>query len=155
MKKIFQLVLTIFVAQSAGIIGAFATISAIPTWYAGLLKPAFSPPNWVFGPVWLVLYTLIGVSLFLVWQEKGKEKKIALVLFFVHLGLNALWSIIFFGLQNPALAFFEILLLLATLLLVMRLFWRISKLAVYLLFPYLLWVSFATVLNFAIWQLNP
>lgn len=155
MKKIIQLVIAILIVQSAGVIGSFATFSAIPTWYAGLIKPAFSPPSWVFGPVWTVLYTLIGISLFLVWQEKGKEKKAALSIFFVHLFLNALWSILFFGLHNPSLAFLEILLLLATLLVVMRQFWRIRPLAAYLLIPYLLWVSFAAFLNFALWQLNP
>jgi translocator protein len=155
MKKIIQLVIAILIVQSAGVIGSFATFSAIPTWYAGLIKPAFSPPSWVFGPVWTVLYTLIGISLFLVWQEKGKEKKVALSIFFVHLFLNALWSILFFGLHSPSLAFFEILLLLATLLVVMRQFWRIRPLAAYLLIPYLLWVSFAAFLNFALWRLNP
>ena len=153
MKKISQLVIAIAIAQSAGVIGSFATISAIPTWYAELAKPFFSPPNWLFGPVWIFLYILLGVSLFLIWQTK-KEKKVALTLFFVHLGLNALWSIIFFGLHNPFFAFLEILLLVGSLLLVFRLFWPISKTAVYLLIPYLLWISFATVLNFAIWQLN-
>jgi translocator protein len=155
MKKIIQLVIAILIVQSAGVIGSFATFSAIPTWYAGLIKPAFSPPSWVFGPVWTVLYTLIGISLFLVWQAKGKEKKVALSIFFVHLFLNALWSILFFGLHNPSLAFLEILLLLATLLVVMWQFWHIRPLAAYLLIPYLLWVSFAAFLNFALWQLNP
>lgn len=154
MKKVLQLVFAVLIAQSAGIIGSFATISAIPTWYAELIKPAFAPPNWVFGPAWILLYTLIGVSLFLVWQSK-KEKKTALTIFFFHLGLNALWSIIFFGLHNPFFAFFEILLLIGTLLLLMRLFWKISRASVYLLIPYLFWISFATILNFAIWQLNP
>lgn len=155
MKKAIQFIAAILIAQSAGIIGSFATFSAIPIWYAGLVKPAFSPPSWVFGPVWTILYTLIGISLFLVWQEKGKEKKTALSIFFVHLFLNALWSILFFGLHNPSLAFFEILLLLATLLVVMWQFWRIRPLASYLLVPYLLWISFAAFLNFALWQLNP
>ncbi len=154
MKKAIQLIAAILIVQSAGIIGSFATFSAIPTWYTGLVKPAFAPPNWVFGPVWLILYTLIGISLFLVWQSQ-KEKRTALTIFFVHLGLNALWSLLFFGLQNPFFAFLEILLLLATLLLVMWQFWRIGPLASYLLVPYFLWVSFAAVLNFFLWQLNP
>ena len=97
MKMIVQLILAIGIAQLAGVIGSFATISAIPGWYDTLLKPAFSPPNWVFGPVWLILYTLIGISLFLVWRAKNK-KKVALIAFFVHLALNALWSLLFFGL---------------------------------------------------------
>lgn len=155
MKKAIQLIVAILIVQSAGIIGSFATFSAIPTWYAGLAKPAFSPPSWVFGPVWTILYTLIGISLFLVWQEKGKEKKTALGIFFVHLFLNALWSILFFGLHNPFIAFLEILLLLGTLLAVLWQFWRIRPMASYLLIPYLLWVSFAAFLNFTLWQLNP
>lgn len=155
MKKAIQLIVAILIAQSAGIIGSFATFSAIPTWYAGLVKPAFSPPSWVFGPVWTILYALIGISLFLVWQERGKEKRVTLGIFFVHLFLNALWSILFFGLHNPSLAFFEILLLLATLLVVIWQFWRVKPLAAYLLVPYLLWILFAAFLNFVLWQLNP
>ncbi|MDA1337646.1 MAG: tryptophan-rich sensory protein [bacterium] len=155
MKKVIQFALAILIAQLAGVIGAFATVSAIPGWYQELAKPFFSPPNWVFGPVWFLLYTLIGVSLFLIWQEEGKEKRVAVTVFFVHLGLNALWPIIFFGLKDLSFAFFEILALFGTLLIVFWKFWFIKRLAVYLLIPYLLWVSFALLLNFAIWQLNP
>lgn len=155
MRKTIQFILAILVAQGAGIIGSLATFSAIPTWYAGLVKPAFAPPNWIFGPVWIILYTLIGISLFFVWQENGKRKKVVLGIFFVHLFLNILWSFLFFGFRNPFLAFLEILLLLGTLLVVMWQFWRIKPLASYLLVPYLLWTSFAAFLNFALWRLNP
>lgn len=152
--RIPQLILSIGLCLGAGILGSFFTVSSIPTWYVTLNKPPFSPPNWVFGPAWTILYILMGISLYLVWISKGKLKQNALNLFFVQLGLNALWSIIFFGMKNPTLALVDIVALWIVIFLTIKSFTKISKLAGNLLIPYLLWVSFASVLNLAIVLLN-
>lgn len=151
-----KLVIAIAVSQAAGLIGALFTSSAIPTWYTTLAKPELAPPNWIFGPVWTTLFVLMGVAAFLVWK-RGLERsdvRSALIVFGVHLILNTLWSIIFFGLQNPAAAFIEIVLLWLSIVATMILFSRVSRVAVWLLVPYLAWVSFASYLNYMIWMLN-
>ena len=133
------------------------TISAIPTWYQTLQKPTFSPPNWIFGPVWTILYFLMGVAAYLIWI-KGLEKmavKTALKFFLVQLLFNFLWSILFFGLHSPILALIDILILWILIVITVIKFYKISKTASYLLIPYLLWVSFATILNLSIVLLNP
>ncbi|MFH1587045.1 MAG: TspO/MBR family protein [Candidatus Diapherotrites archaeon] len=155
-KDIVKLVAAILVSQAAGIIGSVFTFSSIPTWYAILDKPFFSPPNWVFGPVWIILYTLIGISAYLIWK-KGLEKsevKIALGFFGLQLVLNAFWSIIFFGLKMPLVAFIEIIILLALIIITILKFHKISKKAALLMVPYALWVGFASILNLSIWLLN-
>ena len=152
----WKLAVSIVICQLAGIIGSFFTSSSVSSWYLQLNKPSFSPPNWIFGPVWITLYTLMGISLFLVWK-KGIEKKdvrAAVMIFGLHLFLNALWSFLFFGLQNPFIGLIGILLVLISLLVVIRKFYSISKKSAYILIPYLVWVSFATLLNFSIWILN-
>lgn len=151
-----KLILSICVSLLAGAIGSFFTVSSIPTWYEGLIKPTFTPPNAIFGPVWTFLYVLIGCALYLIWNSKSKKvwKKQAYLLFFSQLILNTLWSIIFFGLKSPELAIAIILLLWGNILLCITLYYKISKVASLLFVPYLLWVSFATVLNIAIAQLN-
>ena len=146
-----KLIFSIIIAQSAGFVGTFFTISSIPTWYTTLVRPVFAPPNWVFGPVWTILYTLIGISLYLIWI---KNKKGSLKLFWFHLLLNALWSPIFFGLKNLGLAFVVILVMDVTLVFVIKNFYKINKIAAYILIPYLIWIGFATLLNFSFWQLN-
>lgn len=148
-KNLPQLILSIGLCLGAGIIGSFFTISSIPTWYQTLNKPSFSPPNWVFGPVWTILYILIGISLYLVWQKK----KVPTV-FWVQLVLNAVWSIIFFGMRNPVLALVDIVALWVAIILTIKAFYKINKLAGNLLIPYILWVSFATILNLSIVLLN-
>lgn len=155
-KNFFKLVAAVLVCQLAGGIGALFTSSAIPVWYESLVRPALNPPNWIFGPVWTTLYLLMGISLFLIWQKgfKHKEVKIAVGVFAVQLVLNSIWSIIFFGMQNPGLALVEIVVLWFAILASIILFYKISKPASYLLVPYILWVSFATYLNYAIWMLN-
>ena len=147
---------SILVSLGAGFIGSFFTVDSISTWYVTLNKPFFNPPNFLFGPVWTVLYVLMGIALYLVWSKgfKSKESKIAIWLFVIQLVLNTLWSIIFFGLENPLWAFVEIVFLWVAILLTMIYFWKISKPATYLLVPYILWVSFAAVLNFSIYYLN-
>ncbi len=148
----FKLVIAILVSESAGVF----TTSVSPGWYAGLVKPALNPPTSVFGPVWTTLYALMGVAAFLVWR-KGLERrdvKMALGIFIGQLVLNALWSVIFFGLHSPGWALADIVLLWLAILGTMVVFYRISKPAAYLLVPYLLWVSFASYLNYLIWALN-
>jgi len=158
MKKgdVFKLVVAIVVCQLAGVIGGFFTASSVNTWYATLTKPTFSPPNWIFSPVWITLYVLMGVALFLVWRKGLQTEGVQTALFFfgVQLALNTLWSILFFGLKMPLLAFIEIVILWDFVLITLLKFKKISKPAALLLVPYLLWVSFAAVLNFFLWYLN-
>jgi len=147
----------ILISFAAGAIGGFFTASAIPTWYAGLAKPSFSPPNWLFGPVWALLYALMGIAAYLIF-EKGMEKKSvkgAIDLFSGQLILNVAWSIIFFGFHSPLFAFICIILLWLAIAFTIRSFYAIDRRAAYLLAPYLLWVSFAAVLNLLIVLLNP
>lgn len=155
-KNIVKFIISIIVCQIAGLIGSVFTMPSIPTWYAALKKPSFSPPNWLFGPVWIVLYVLMGISLYIVWKKrlKNKEIRVGILLFGIQLVLNTLWSIIFFGLQNPMYAFVEIVVLWFAITLTIYHFWKIDKKAAYLLIPYILWVTFASILNFSIWRLN-
>jgi benzodiazapine receptor len=154
--EILILFSSIIICQLAGIIGSIFTTPAIPTWYANINKPTFRPPNWVFAPVWTTLYLLMGIALFLVLRKGLNEKgiKIAVAVFALQLVLNALWSYLFFGLESPFAAFIEIIFLWAAILISIILFFRISWVAGALLIPYIIWVSFASVLNFAIWRLN-
>jgi tryptophan-rich sensory protein len=151
-----RLIISLALPQLAGIVGSLFTTSAIPTWYATLQRPSFSPPNWLFGPAWITLYVLMGVSVYLIWQkvEKTKKARGAMWLFWIHLFFNAIWSIIFFGLQNPGLAFINIIIIWLLIVALMIKFWNINRWATYLLIPYLLWVSFASALNYFIWYLN-
>jgi len=124
-------------------------------WYARLQKPSWNPPNWIFGPVWSALYIMMAMAAWLVWRRGGfAAQRLALSLFSLQLLFNALWSPIFFGWRNPALALVDILLLWLALLATVLTFWRRSRVAGALLIPYLAWVSFATALNFALWRLN-
>ncbi|MEX1997825.1 MAG: TspO/MBR family protein [Candidatus Andersenbacteria bacterium] len=155
-NSVLKLVVAIAVSELAGIIGSFVTTPSIPTWYAMLHQPEFSPPNWVFAPVWTTLFLLMGIAAFLVWN-KGlgrKDARIALSIFGLQLILNTAWSIIFFGQQNPGLALLEIAVLWLAILATILVFYKISRPAAYLLIPYILWVSFASYLNYSIWALN-
>lgn len=149
-----KLILALVICQAAGLIGSIFTAPAIPRWYASLVKPSFNPPNWVFGPVWITLYVLMGVSLFLVWKQEDGKTKAAIYVFFLQLALNTLWTPLFFGLEMPLAAFVVIILLWIAILVTILKFYKFSKLASYLLVPYILWVSFAAVLNFFLWFLN-
>lgn len=155
-KPILKIIASILLCQSAGIIGSIFTAPNIQTWYTTLNKPAFNPPGWIFGPVWLSLYTLMGIALYLVWKRKGENRSArqATNLFLIHLIFNAAWSIIFFGLHQLALAFVCIATLWLMIIALIILFHKIDKRAAYLLIPYLFWVSFASLLNFSIWVLN-
>jgi translocator protein len=156
MNKVIKLFLAIIICEAVGILGAIFTTPAIATWYQALNKPSFSPPNYVFGPIWTTLYALMGVSIFLILEKKikGKEKNNLIFLFSLQLLLNFLWSVIFFGFHFPLLAFLDIVFLWVSILFLIIKFWKVSKPASYLLMPYLLWVSIASVLNAAIVVLN-
>ena len=179
LNNYFKLVITVALSELAGIIGSIVTIPAIPGWYAALVKPALNPPSWVFGPVWTTLYFLMGVSLYLVWTHdwnvnhpiltktrkawnpwserfwRGDLQKVnVMAIFAIQYLLNIAWSVVFFGMHLPSMAFFVILALWVSILYTIVNFYRISKLAAYLLVPYILWVSFASYLNYAIWMLN-
>ena len=154
-KSILPLLISILIVFSFGFIGSFFTTSSITTWYAFINKPLFSPPNWIFGPVWTLLYILMGISAFLIWKKRDNLKtKQALVFYGIQLILNALWSIIFFGMHNPGLALLEIIILWLFILITLIKFYKINKTAGLLFIPYLLWVSFASILNYVIWMLN-
>lgn len=148
-----KLLLSIVMCEGAGLAGSIFTFAAIPTWYVTLNKPAFSPPNFIFGPVWTTLYALMGISLYLIWTS-GKKIKGALLLFGIHLFFNITWSIVFFGLKSPLLGLINIVVLWILILVVIYKFWKINQWAGILLLPYLAWVNFATFLNYNIWVLN-
>lgn len=153
---ILKVILSITICLAVGGLSGYLTSGSISTWYVGINKPSFNPPNWIFGPVWTTLYTLMGVSAGLIWS-KGLEfatTKKALSIFGVHLVLNFSWSLIFFGLEQPRWAFVEILFLLGSIFYYTNVFYRISTLAGWLQVPYILWVSFATILNGSIAWLN-
>ena len=146
----------VVLVELVGVIGSIFTSPAIPTWYATLNKPSFNPPNWIFAPVWTLLYLSMGISAFLIW-EKGinkKEVRIALLIFGSQLILNVLWSYLFFGLKSPSLAFVGIIVLWLAITATIYAFYKISKPAGLILIPYILWVTFAAFLNFSILILN-
>lgn len=152
---VLKLMLSLLICQLAGLVGSLFTTPAIPTWYKTLNKPFFTPPNWIFGPVWISLFVLMGISLFFVWRRTDHPKfKMAFIFFFVQLILNILWSVAFFGLRSPLLGLIDIVLLWIAILLTILNFFKVSKFAGLLLIPYLLWGSFATLLNFSLWILN-
>jgi translocator protein len=156
MKDFSKFVIAIAVSQLAGIIGSFFSATSVSSWYTTLIKPELNPPSWVFGPVWITLYFLMGIALFLIWKKglKTSDVKVAIKIFTLQLILNTSWSIVFFGLQNPALALINVITLLILIIWTIKVFYKISKISSYLLIPYLLWVLFATYLNYAIWILN-
>lgn len=156
MSNTLKLILSIVICQAAGLIGTVFTLDSIPTWYAALNKPSFNPPNWLFGPVWTILYLMMGISLFIIWKEdlKNKVVKSAFTVFMIQLFLNTIWSIVFFGMQSISGGLIIIVLLWIMILITILKFMKISRVAGILLIPYLLWVSFATFLNFSIFKLN-
>jgi tryptophan-rich sensory protein len=157
MKKSFpKIALSIGICLLVGFLSGFATQSAVGDWYGTLTKPFLNPPNWIFGPVWTILYLLMGLSAGLVWSKGFHHKwvKTALYHFGFQLILNGLWSIVFFGFKNPLFGLLVVIALWILILLTIKWFRVVSKQAAYLLYPYLAWVSFATYLNFSIWLLN-
>jgi len=155
MKNLSKLIISVIGCELVGLAGTPFTITAIPTWYATLNKPFFAPPNWLFGPAWTILYFLMGVAFYLIWKQGWKKKtKTAGIYFLAQLGLNFIWSPIFFGLRAPLLGLVVIVAMWTLIIMTMKKFYPLSKPASYLLLPYLLWVSFATLLNTAIVVLN-
>ncbi|WP_396169248.1 TspO/MBR family protein [Flavobacterium sp.] len=157
MNKISKILVVVVTCLVVGYFSGMVTRSSITTWYPTLIKPSFNPPNWVFAPVWTMLYAMMGVAAGLVWSRIDFEKEVvkkALIFFAVQLALNALWSYLFFGLKNPMLAGIEIIILWLMIYETYVKFVKINKIAGYLMIPYLLWVSFASVLNASIWWLN-
>lgn len=154
-KQTVGLVVLLAVCLGAAALGSAATVPRIDEWYAALDKPSWTPPSWVFGPVWTVLYIAMAVAAWLVWRQAGlAAARWPLGLFAVQLGLNVAWSWLFFGLRSPALGLIDILLLWIAIAATLASFWRRTTAAGLLLAPYLAWVTFAAVLNSAIWWLN-
>lgn len=153
----FKLIAAIAICELAGVVGSSFTVAAIPTWYSTLVKPAQSPPSWLFAPVWTTLYAVMGVAAYMIWQQGAvtwTRRRQALAIFVLQLVLNAWWSILFFGLRSPGAALIDILLLWLAIVATIVSFYKISRPAAWLLVPYILWVSFAIYLNFSIWVLN-
>lgn len=156
MNKIIKLLFLILICEGVGFLGTIFTIPSISTWYMTLNKAPFNPPPWIFGPAWTTLYFLMGLSLFLVLQKKlKKQKNFLIILFSTQLFLNFLWSVIFFGMHLPQIALLEIIFLWVSIALLIIDFWKFSKPAAILLVPYILWVSFASILNLFVVLLNP
>jgi tryptophan-rich sensory protein len=156
-RALIRLTLAVAICEIAGAIGSLFTAPAIQTWYAGLKKPVLAPPNWVFAPVWITLYLLMGISLFIVWNAglgKTTVRK-SIAIFSIQLVLNVLWSYLFFGLRSPLLGLAGIMAMWFMIVLTVVSFSRISKTAALVLIPYLIWVSFASYLNYSILTLNP
>ncbi|MCX6795390.1 MAG: tryptophan-rich sensory protein [Candidatus Falkowbacteria bacterium] len=161
-NRTWRLIISLAIPLFAGFLGSLANYNSLLSWYPSLSKPMFNPPNWIFAPVWTILFVLMGISLFIIWEQGAKKKKdkdsnyrrSAITFFGVQLVANVLWSYLFFFFQDPSLAFLEIIVLWFTIILTIFYFKGLSRLAAWLLFPYLLWVAFASVLNFVIWQLN-
>lgn len=154
-KDFSALIICLLIPLAIGGIAGFATALGVNDWYVTLNKPSFNPPGYIFGPVWTFLYLLMGISLFIIWQSPaGQNRTNALIAFSVQLFLNFVWSFLFFKFELPGWALIEIVLLWLSILAMIILFARISKTAASLQIPYLLWVSFATILNAAIWHLN-
>lgn len=154
MNKNSKLIISLAIPFLVSAIGNFFTANSVSTLYLTINKPFFNPPSWIFGPVWTLLYLLMGISLYLVWTNKVKNKRSAFTAFGIQIFLNSLWSFLFFGLQNPLYAFIEIILLWIAILATIIYFYRINKTSAYLLIPYILWVSFAAILNYSIFVLN-
>ena len=157
MKPIYKFIIAVLIPLAVGSLAGYFTASSVNGWYTTLVKPSFNPPNWLFAPVWTSLYIMMGIALFLVWNSGAAEdvKRTAVTLFIVQLVLNFLWSFVFFYAQQPGWALVNIILMWIFIFLTILWFGKISSLSAWLLVPYICWVSFAIVLNFAIWKLNP
>lgn len=155
-RQTLGLIVSIVVCLGVAGLGGLVTDPRVSDWYAQLAKPKWTPPDWVFGPVWTVLYICMAVSVWLIWRQGGSATaKVPMALFVAQLVLNSLWSILFFGFQQPGIAAIEIVLMWAAILATIVAFWNRSTAASLLLLPYLAWVTFAVLLNWTIWQMNP
>jgi len=156
MSNTLKLIIAIIIPVAVGAVSGFFTSSEIPGWYQTINKPTWNPPSWLFGPVWTTLYVMMGIALFLVWKSDASQsvKKTAIILFAAQLLLNFFWSFIFFNQHQIGWAVVEIITMWIFILLTIFAFAPISKIAAWLLVPYISWVSFATILNYTIWKLN-
>jgi len=155
MKETKKFFISLFISFVASALGSYFTFPSIRSWYALLNKPSFNPPNWIFGPIWTILYLMMAISFYIVWRKRNLNKITReSTLYFIQLFLNSIWSVLFFGLKKPLFAFVDIIFLWFFILFTVIFFYKKSKLAAYLLVPYLLWVSFASILNFWIVVLN-
>ncbi len=154
LSKWLNLFKYIGICVGVGLLGSVFTMKSIPTWYDKLNKPSITPPSWIFGPVWTLLYTLMGISASIISQKKEQGKKVAMTIFYLQLILNYLWTAFFFGMHSPFAALIEIFILWIFIVVTILLFWKLSPVAALLLVPYLLWTSFASVLNFLFWKIN-
>lgn len=153
--SLLVLIVCLLVCFAAAALGSMLTLPQIPVWYEGLAKPSFSPPNWLFGPVWTVLYALMAIAMWRVYlRSRGPERRRAVTVFAVQLALNVAWSAAFFASHSPAAGLVVIAALILAILATILVFARIDRLAALLLLPYIAWVSFATILNAAVWALN-
>lgn len=151
MRKVGKFILSILLPLAIGFFASFFTQASVDTWYQTINKPVINPPDWVFAPVWTLLYILVGLAFYLVWEKNfGSKKKMLLTIYFAQLFLNFLWSLLFFGLKNPILGLIDIILLWLFIFMNIIVFYRVIKAAGYLLIPYLIWVSYALLLNFSI-----
>lgn len=155
-SKIVPLIVCIAITELAGVLGSVSMGSSLTTWYVDIVKSPLNPPNWVFGPVWTTLFLLMGIALYVVWMERSdmRRRRRAVTIFSVQLVLNIMWSMLFFGLQNPVAAFIEIIALWCAILATIVSFYKVKHLAAWLLIPYILWVSFASYLNFYVAAFN-
>ncbi len=155
-RKALRLMFAVALCEIAGLVGAFYTSQAIPTWYAGLIKSELTPPSWIFAPVWTTLFALMGIAVFIIWHKgpRRTDVRVAVVFFAMQLILNVAWSYIFFGMHAPGKALIDILLLWSMIMLTTLTFHPISKIAAWLMVPYLLWVTFAAYLNLTVWLFN-
>ncbi len=157
MNKYVKIIITVSICLGVGYLSSIVTQSSIATWYPTLIKPSFNPPNWIFAPVWTLLFILMGISAGLVWDKYDEDKELVkkgMLFFAIQLVFNALWSYLFFGLNNLLLASIEIILLLLLIYETYIIFKKMDKKASYLLIPYMLWVGFATILTVTIYLLN-
>ena len=154
--QVWKLIICIAICQGAGFIGSWFTTASIPTWYDSLQKPPFTPPGWFIGLVWIILYTFMGIALYLIWRKYGNEPgvAVAMVLFFAQLALNVLWSVVFFGLKSPMGGIYTIIPLWFFIFITTIKFFPIDRISGYFMIPYLIWVSFASILNAFIIKLN-
>jgi translocator protein len=155
-NEIFRLISSIIICQMAGIIGSIFTASSVTSWYPTLVKPSFTPSGFYIGLIWIILFTLMGISLFLIWREtpSNQSAKMALYFFAAQLIVNVLWSVAFFGMRSPISGLVVIAFLWVLILMTIIKFWPINRTAALLLIPYIVWVSIAAYLNYSIWMLN-
>jgi benzodiazapine receptor len=153
--QIIKLIVSLILPLALGTIAGIFTAQSVPEWYATLNRPSFNPPNWIFGPVWTTLYIIMGISLFLIWrQDMRKERNLAILVFMLQLLFNFGWSFIFFHFKMIGFALIELILLWISIVIMLVLFYKIKPIASYINIPYLLWVTFATVLNGSYYFLN-